>query len=110
MIWVLPPYLRWMIHPKYAAAAIWPLVIIREPKYAIPNIIRHEQIHLKQQLELLVLPFYFIYISEYCYYRLKGRNHTKAYMSISFEKEAYGFENQADYLSNRKLWAQWSTT
>lgn len=108
LIWILPGYLRWMIHPKYAAAAIWPLVIIREPKYALPHIIRHEQIHLKQQIELLVLPFYLIYTAEYVVARIKGKTHAEAYMGISFEKEAYAFEKEAGYLSTRKLWAQWS--
>lgn len=96
-----------MIHPKYSAAAFWPFVIIRDFKYATPVIINHERIHLKQQLELGILFFHLIYMSEYFYHRLKGKTHNDAYLAISFEREAYQFEKNSNYLHSRKLWAMW---
>lgn len=65
----------------------------------------HERIHLKQQLETLVIPFYIMYATEYVIARLKGRNHHGAYRHISFEQEAYGNEHELTYLKTRKFWA-----
>jgi hypothetical protein len=104
---VLPVWLRWLIHRQYSAAAVWPFVIIRDLKFCTPVIIHHEQIHLKQQIELGILPFHIIYLTEYFYHRIKGKSHHDAYMSISFEKEAYKFEKNPGYLQERKLWAMW---
>jgi hypothetical protein len=106
-IWILPSYLQWLFPKGYSAAAFWPIVIIRNLQFAQPHIINHEQIHLKQQLELGVVFFYLAYFAEYFYHRLKGKNHDDAYMAISFEKEAYKFEEDFDYIKNRKLWSQW---
>lgn len=106
-VWVLPKWLRWLIHPAYSAAALWPLVIVREMKYCTPVIIQHEQIHLRQQLELGILPFYLVYFSEYLIYRMRGKSHNDAYLAISFEKEAYAEEGNPNYLKVRKIWAMW---
>ena len=103
----MPTYLQWLLPKAYSAAAFWPIVIIRNLEMAQPHIINHEQIHLKQQIELGLIIFYLVYFSEYLYYRIKGKNHNDAYMAISFEKEAYQFEHNFDYLKKRKFWSQW---
>ncbi|AUN99543.1 hypothetical protein DOM21_03125 [Bacteriovorax stolpii] len=56
-----------------------------------PNdvLIHHEMIHVDQMKRVGVWRFYFLYLKEYCACRLKGMNHHKAYMAISFEVEAY---------------------
>ena len=65
----------------------------------------HEAIHTAQMKELLYIGFYVAYLLEWLY-RLVF--HTKtAYMGISFEKEAYGNEDNLSYLSTRKHFAQW---
>jgi len=62
--------------------------------------IRHEKIHIKQQEELLVIFFYLWYIIEWSVKIFKfGKN---AYYHISFEKEAYKFDTDVEYLENRK--------
>ncbi len=61
----------------------------------------HERIHLRQQVELLIIPFYLWYVLEYVFYRLKGYSQEKAYRSICFEREAYQFENDLEYLRKR---------
>ncbi|MCB9251323.1 MAG: hypothetical protein H6605_02585 [Flavobacteriales bacterium] len=86
--------------------AIWPFIILRNA--ALKNdrmVLNHEKIHIRQQLECLVLPFYVIYLSEYMYHRLRGLKHAEAYLSISFEKEAYKNEKNRMYLKERKVWA-----
>ena len=90
----------------YKAMALWPFIFVKEQKLMGDKIVmNHEKIHLAQQLELLVLPFYFFYFSEYVFYRLTKKDHDKAYRNISFEREAYKFDNDLEYLKKRKTWA-----
>lgn len=69
--------------------------------------INHEAIHTAQMKELGYLPFYLIYGVEYLYDLAKYRNSHKTYRSISFEKEAYEHQDDLQYLTNRKHYAQW---
>lgn len=66
------------------------------------RLINHERIHLQQQLELLIFPFYIWYAIEYLIFRIKFNNHDKAYRSIRFEKEAYNYDSDLKYLQKRK--------
>lgn len=68
-------------------------------------LINHERIHHRQQLELLVLPFYIIYAINYLYHLAKHRNHYQAYRQIIFEREAYAQEKDFDYLKRRRMFA-----
>ena len=82
----------------FKAMAIWPFIFVRkECKFGNVDL-NHEQIHLKQQLELLIIPFYIIYLIEWIF---------KGYKKISFEKEAYTYEEDLGYLKRRKIFAQW---
>lgn len=62
--------------------------------------IRHEKIHWKQQMEMLILPFYVWYLVEWLIRLFTNKG--KAYRSISFEQEAYKKESNVNYLSTRK--------
>ncbi|HEY6172410.1 MAG TPA: hypothetical protein VIX80_09150, partial [Candidatus Kapabacteria bacterium] len=62
-------------------------------------------IHLRQQAELLVLPFYVLYFIEYLVKLIIYRNHDKAYRNISFESEAYQNDEDSGYLKKRKFWS-----
>ncbi len=66
--------------------------------------INHERIHLRQQLELLVLPFYVWYFAEYLVRLLQLKDRKKAYYAISFEREAYENEKDLGYLKTRSFW------
>lgn len=66
------------------------------------RLIRHEKIHIRQQAELLVIPFYFFYLINYLWNRLKGQTHMTAYLNICFEREAYNHDHEPDYLEKRK--------
>ncbi len=86
--------------------AIFPFIVISKKKFIHnPQIIQHEIIHLKQQLELLILPFYALYLLNYIANLLKYKNHTKAYLNIVFEKEAYANDLDVLYLQKRTFWA-----
>ncbi|WP_017731637.1 hypothetical protein [Nafulsella turpanensis] len=65
----------------------------------------HERIHLLQQAELLILPFYCLYLAEYLIGLARGNSHYQAYRAVSFEREAFHNEHNSHYLKGRKSWA-----
>lgn len=67
-------------------------------------LINHEKIHLKQQIEMLVIIFFIWYGIEFLFRLFITRNWMKAYFSVSFEREAYGNEKNLTYLRDRKFW------
>lgn len=79
-----------------AAMAFYPFVILNSRVVATPELINHEKIHLKQQLEMLIIPFYIWYLIEY---------YKKGYMNVSFEKEAYANDKNLNYLKKRSIFA-----
>lgn len=86
------------------AITIMPFGIYIKPDYLKDEqTIRHEMIHARQQFEMLVLPFYAWYLVEWLI-RLVI-NYKMAYMSVSFEREAYRNDDVMNYLSNRKPFA-----
>jgi len=95
-----------LIYKRAVAAAFFPFILVKNNKIKNnPRIINHELIHLRQQVELLILPFYILYIIEYLYGLIKYKNGTIAYLSISFEREARRNDDNLNYLKNRKTWA-----
>ena len=87
---------------------LWPFIVLREYYQGTTNywrskrerIINHESIHIKQQEELLIIPFYVLYILEWfikLFFYGSG-----AYRNISFEREAYANEKNYKYLESRK--------
>lgn len=86
--------------------AIFPFIIIRNPEDRQNSVlIRHETIHLLQQIELLILPFYIGYFANYIYNLIIYGKHNQAYKEIVFEREAFSKETDPHYLANRKLWS-----
>ncbi len=82
--------------------ALFPFVLIKEkPRKTLLN---HEAIHLRQQMELGILPFYVWYLIEYAIRRIKFGNHYLAYRNISFEREAFANEKDTKYLRRRQYW------
>ena len=67
-------------------------------------LLNHEKIHIRQQLEMLVFPFFIVYVTEFLIGYLKYRNWQKAYKNISFEREAYANEKDLYYLKQRSFW------
>jgi len=86
--------------------AIWPFIFLKESELKNDQVLmNHERIHLRQQIELLLLPFYLFYLLNYLYNLLRYKKHFKAYKNIVFEREAYAKHHELDYLENRKFWA-----
>ncbi len=102
MIIVAPFFVR----KGFNGITLWPFIILRSHELkSQETLLNHEKIHLRQQLELLILFFYLWYLIEYCYYLIRYKNQTSAYYAIRFEKEAYQNQHQLDYLQKRKFWA-----
>jgi hypothetical protein len=65
----------------------------------------HETIHWKQQMEMLIIPFYIWYLLEWV---LKMFSYGgTAYYTISFEREAYTNQENKNYLITRKHYSWW---
>lgn len=91
---------------KVDGMALFPFILVRHEALRHDHVlIRHETIHIRQALELLVIPFYILYLFNYLYNRIKYTSHHQAYMNIVFEREAYTHERDHNYLNCRKLWA-----
>ena len=73
--------------------AFWPFIFISSKTVIDEELINHERIHLKQQLELLIIPFYIWYLIEL---------YTKGYYNVKFEREAYDNDKDLEYLKTRK--------
>lgn len=84
----------------YIAMTIFPFIFAR--KSLSEKILNHESIHGEQQKETLIVFFLLLYILEYVIKLIITFNRNKAYKSISFEQEAYIFDKDMNYLSNRK--------
>lgn len=84
------------------AITLFGLVFTRDRKQITPRILNHELIHCQQQLELLYIPFFILYVLEWLAHLVKYRKWWKAYQSISFEREAYSNDANPDYLDHRK--------
>jgi len=86
--------------------ALYPFILIKNAADRHNCVlINHERIHHRQQLELLIVPFYIWYLTEYLIKRIRYKNHAVAYYSISFEKEAYFHATDLHYLKRRRPWA-----
>ena len=89
-----------------AGMALFPFILVGKRHYRYDAVlINHEKIHLVQQVEMLIIPFYFVYLSNYLINLLFYRGHHEAYLNISFEREAYQYESDLQYLKKRRFWA-----
>ena len=97
---------RHFFYKNYVGLSLWPFIILKDNTLKEDVVlINHEKIHLKQQKELLILPFYIWYITEWLIRAVVYFDRYKAYQNISFEREAYYNENNLDYLKQRKFFS-----
>lgn len=90
--------------------AIFPFILLKSKHLKTDlEIINHEKIHLRQQLELLILPFYFLYLVNYLINLIIYKKHDLAYRKIIFEQEAYQHESDLKYLQ-KNSWFGWIRT
>ncbi|MDO6596079.1 hypothetical protein Q4512_04075 [Oceanihabitans sp. 2_MG-2023] len=96
---------KYMVPRGYTGITIFPFVFLKYTSLMKNKVlINHEKIHLRQQLELLIIPFYILYFIEFLIGLVQLRDWHQAYRNISFEREAYINENDLDYLKSRSFW------
>lgn len=97
---------KYLVPKGYTGISIFPFIFLNHKDLkSSKTLINHEKIHLQQQLELLVIPFYLWYITEFFIRLLYHKNWHIAYKTISFEREAYARDYDLNYLKHRKFWA-----
>lgn len=87
--------------------AVFPFILLKNAGLKKDEeIINHEKIHLRQQFELFVFPFYVFYFLNYLINLLRYKKHDLAYRKIIFEQEAYDHESNLQYLKSGS-WYGW---
>lgn len=67
----------------------------------------HEAIHTAQMKELLYVAFYLLYVLEWLWHLARLRGMKAACRVVSFEREAYAYQFDADYLKIRPKFNQY---
>lgn len=103
MILIVSKYLT----PKgFRGLTFFPFVFMADKEDKLNEIfINHEKIHLRQQLELLIVPFFIWYLTEFFVRWIQFKDKYVAYKNISFECEAYSNEKDLDYIKSRSFWS-----
>lgn len=87
---------------KYDAINLFGLLFCRKGTTITADLIQHERIHTRQMIEMGFIFFYLFYVIEWLIrIPMKGR----AYLNISFEREAYKHMDDPNYLIHRKPYA-----
>lgn len=87
---------------NYDAINILGMLFCRKGTTITADLIQHERIHTRQMIELGFVFFYLFYVIEWLI-RLPMRG--RAYLNISFEREAYRHMDDPNYLLNRRPYA-----
>jgi hypothetical protein len=99
-------YTKFLVPKGFRGLTIYPFVFLnKESDRTNLVFINHEKIHLRQQVEMLLIPFFIWYAIEFGIRLLHYKNRSEAYLNISFEREAYANESDLRYLKNRKHFA-----
>ncbi|MBX7108210.1 MAG: hypothetical protein K1X61_06130 [Chitinophagales bacterium] len=86
--------------------ALFPFLLFRNRQLSADAVmLNHEMIHHRQQVELLIIPFYVLYLINYLFNRWRYTNHHDAYRNIIFEREAYANDQDLQYLRQRRWFA-----
>lgn len=103
---IAPRLIKFLSGGFATGMAIFPFILLKN-KEASSNkrLVNHEMIHIRQQIEMLVIPFYVWYGLEYLVRRIQFKNHYKAYRHISFEREAYANDQDLNYLKGKRFWS-----
>ncbi|RMB62930.1 hypothetical protein EAX61_04980 [Dokdonia sinensis] len=97
---------KYLLRRGFAGVTLYPFVIMRDATLREDAVfMNHEKIHLRQQRELLILPFFLWYGVEFLVRCVQYRNRYVAYRNISFEREAYAQETNFIYLKDRNFWS-----
>ncbi|WP_300566013.1 hypothetical protein [Flavobacterium sp.] len=97
--------LKYLTPKGFRGITIFPFILLVDKKDREDAVmINHEKIHIRQQLEMLIVPFFIWYGIEFLFRWIQFKNKHVAYRNISFEREAYANEKDLDYLKSRSFW------
>lgn len=91
----------------YYAINLFGVIFVKRQRGLTPSQRNHEYIHTLQMRELGYIFFYIAYLAEWLVRLAIYRNQSRAYSSISFEREAYTHQSDLSYTSRRRHFAQW---
>jgi hypothetical protein len=81
--------IKYLIPNGFRGLTIFPFVFLSDKKDKVNlALLNHEKIHIRQQMELLVVFFFIWYGIEFLVRWLQYKNRREAYVNISFEREA----------------------
>ena len=101
LVYILSGFQPWV-----AGITIWPFIFSIHKMKGNRVHLNHERIHLKQEIECLLILYPIIYFGHYAYNRVfKRMDHMTAYDHICFEGEAYLNDNNMNYLVARTPYA-----
>lgn len=94
---------------RFDAINLFGFIFVRNGTKLDKRIQNHESIHTHQMKYMLYIFFYLWYVIEWIVRLIQYRNTLKAYINISFEREAYANDSNTDYLENRNpfAWVQY---
>ncbi|MCB0446376.1 MAG: hypothetical protein KDD03_02490 [Gelidibacter sp.] len=96
---------KYLLPKGYRGITVFPFIfLLRKEDKQNAVLLNHEKIHIRQQLELLIIPFFIWYGFEFLIRCIQYRNWNLAYRNISFEREAYRNENDLNYIKSRSFW------
>lgn len=98
---IMTKFLKFFLGENIVGITLCPFGIYVKLEYLTrQRTINHEKIHWQQQLEMLIIFFYLWYVIEWIIRIFVNGN--KAYVSLSFEREAYDNDDNLEYLKTRK--------
>ncbi len=97
---VIPP------RSRYIGVALFFVILVKRGRTLTAIQDNHERIHLRQQAEMLWIPFLAWYFIEFLIRRIEWGNWDIAYRNISFEREAFENDQNAEYRAGRR-WYAW---
>ena len=86
----------------FSAINLFGTLFIRKGNSISWHRINHEEIHKVQMKELFFVLFYPLYVLEWIFRLVQYRNFRKAYLNISFEREAHTNRYNLEYLKTRE--------
>jgi hypothetical protein len=96
---------KYLIPKGFRGITLFPFIVVSEKALREDmTMVNHEKIHIRQQMELLVLPFFIWYGIEYLVKLFIYKDRNLAYRNLSFEREAYSNEKDLSYLRQRSFW------
>lgn len=92
-----------IIPPRgFSAINLFGILFVRKTASISDRTLRHEYIHTMQMKEMLYVFFYLWYAIEWLIRLMVIHDSHKAYRAVSFEQEAYTFQNLGTYKHTRK--------